>query len=124
MKRFFISSSTTSLAYLPVVFLVIYMIAGGLALRRWIPRSSWFSQLIAAQVYIMVGAVVTCLLTYFISGMARSAEAPYARLGFGIGFGFIALFFAGVDVALLARVRAMSRHMRQLPEERTFSPLE
>jgi hypothetical protein len=100
------------------------MIAGGLALTHWIQRSSWFSKLIAAQVYIVVGAVVTSLLMYFISGMAYSAEAPYARLGFVIGFGFIALFFVGVDAVLVARVRAMSRRVRQLPQERTSSPLE
>jgi hypothetical protein len=134
-------SSTGSVNYLPFVFLVAYMIAAGLALRYWIRRSqqqrppaidadpgewlsSWFSKLLTAELYIIVGAVGTCLLTYFISGMAYSAEAPFAELGFGIGFFFIALFVPVLDAVLVARVRATSRRGRQLPEEPTSSPQE
>jgi hypothetical protein len=82
-----------TLTYLPIVFLVVYSMVGGFALVRlfshfwqrplppihadpqgWL--SSWLPQLIATEVFIMVGGIVYSLLLLFVTGMARRAEAP------------------------------------------------
>lgn len=122
-------SSGDNLNYLPIIFLVAYAVVGSLALRRWFgpsrqrrppsihvdPRawlSSWLPQLIVFEAFVMVGAVAECLLLLFTTGMAHSADALYVWLGFGIGLVFFTLFFAGFDLAMVARVRAMSRSVR------------
>lgn len=115
------------LALLFTAGIVLYGIAGGLCLRYWRRRrgqqpppslrtapsawlSSWLPELIAFEFITWSGAVIATIVMLVVTPIMRGPNAPYALLGFGIGLVGYAIFFAAVDVALVVRVRAMSRH--------------
>jgi hypothetical protein len=112
-----------TLLYILIGGMIVYTVIGAFIIRRWAlgraPRRpvsayadpegwihAWLPLLIAVEAFALGGGVFAFLM---ILVALPTDQAPYTLIGAGGGIIVIALCLAGLDIAWVARVRALAR---------------
>lgn len=110
-----------------VLFLLFlaYLVPGGVIFHIWVRRTRrgpppaqredpvlwvryWLPVVVAAQIYAGLGAAYMCFVLF----TASALRDPYTKLGMILGLILFALIFVAFDVAMIARVRFLTRNQR------------